>query len=191
MKFNSHYVTIVNKAYKSLGFLIRNSKTFKLDTIVRLYNALVRPHLEYASQIWMPAATTHIEHIEKVQKKFLRYLYFRQSNIYPFKVSYASMLDNFGFVRLSDRRNRQAMLFVFYVFNYMKYKDCDLVKYMSINVPKVNLRILNSDTFNVDPSSISPINRMLTMCNQICRQVHIDIFNTDKKDLKRILSETK
>ena len=37
LKFNDHYQYIVNKAYRALGFIIRNSKHFKnVDTIIRL-----------------------------------------------------------------------------------------------------------------------------------------------------------
>lgn len=106
MKFNTHYKNIVNKALRSLGFVIRNTKNFtNMVTIIRLYNALVRPHLEYASVILAPAANVHLEFIERVQKRFLRFLYVRKHNCYPLLISYNSMLESFKIQRLSDRRN--------------------------------------------------------------------------------------
>ncbi|ENN73935.1 hypothetical protein YQE_09467, partial [Dendroctonus ponderosae] len=52
LKFGEHYTNITNKSCKILGFVIKNSEHFHIDTTIRLYNALVRPHLEYASVIW-------------------------------------------------------------------------------------------------------------------------------------------
>ena len=43
----------VSKALKTLGFIKRASKDFKDDkSLVILYNAIVRPSLEYGSVIW-------------------------------------------------------------------------------------------------------------------------------------------
>ena len=96
------------------------------------------------------------------------------------------MLNSFKFTSLLDRRNRLAVIFVYYLFNCIKYKDCDLLKYIYVNVPKINLRIKNYDVFSVDTGSVSPINRMLMICNKTLKQAHIDIFNTNIKELQRI-----
>jgi len=104
-KFNLHFTHIVNKAYRKLGFIIRNSKSFvKTETLKILYNSLVRPHLEYASIIWSPQANCHIDYIERVQKKFLRYLYLRENHVYPYLISYNVMLISFKFQTLVQRR---------------------------------------------------------------------------------------
>lgn len=66
IKCNNHYKYLTSEAYKSSGFLIRNSKYFEINTIVQLYNALVRPQLEYALIIWSPIAETRINQIEKI-----------------------------------------------------------------------------------------------------------------------------
>jgi len=44
--FNNHYDYIITKAFKVLSFVIRNTKDFNIDTIIKLYTSLVRPHLE-------------------------------------------------------------------------------------------------------------------------------------------------
>ncbi|ENN73754.1 hypothetical protein D910_04682 [Dendroctonus ponderosae] len=49
LRFGKHYTNITSKSYKILGFVIRNSKHVHIDTTIRFYNALVRPHLKYAS----------------------------------------------------------------------------------------------------------------------------------------------
>lgn len=137
LKFNNHYNYIVNKAYKMLGFVVRNSRFFKdLGCIIKLYNSLVRPHLEYASVIWSPQGGVNIDLIEKVQKRFLRYLYVRKNNAYPYMVSYMSMLKSFHLITLERRRSLQAVLFIFSIVNNLKYKDLLIINSIKFLVPK-------------------------------------------------------
>lgn len=183
--FNNHYNVIVNKAYKMLGFVIRSTKFFKnISSLVKLYNALVRPHLEYAAVIWSPQAEVNINLIEKVQKRFLRFLYVRKNNAYPYMVSYKSMLDSFNMVTLEKRRHFQAVLFIYYIINNIKYKDLFLVNSIKILVPKINLRINSRKLFSVDKMDCSVINRMLKECNDFIEMSNIDLLNTDLKAIK-------
>lgn len=170
LKFNDHYQSIVSRAYKALGFIMRNSKNFKIDTIIRLYNAIVRPLLEYASCIWSPTSLTNIDQIERVQKRFTRYLYLRKYNTYPFRISYSALLVMFTVERLSNRRDVQDALFIFCIVNAFKYKSCDMINYVKFHVPKINLRMKSDKVFSVAsvPSS-SPMERMMLKCNQILK----------------------
>ena len=148
LRFSDHYNSIINKAYRALGFVIRNSKHFKkIDSVVRLFNCLVRPHLEYAAVIWSPQTEVNINHIEKVQKRFLRYLYVRKYNEYPFLVSYKSMLTSFKIQSLYDRRCMQSVLLIYNIVNSLKYKSSFLINYVNFYVPKINLRLQNNNIF--------------------------------------------
>ena len=76
-RFNEHIYTQVNKANKMLGFIRRtiNSRSDEfLPTFRTLYLALVRSHLEYASEIWSPKSVTLIKLIEGVQRHATRLL---------------------------------------------------------------------------------------------------------------------
>ena len=66
-----------------------------------LYNALVRSVLEYAPVIWSPFFLTYKLRIERVQKKFTRYLYYKQ-RFTPDR--YDSRLSTLGLLSLEDRR---------------------------------------------------------------------------------------
>jgi len=110
-----HCQQIVNKAYRILGFIIRNTKDFSIECVFRLYNALVTPQLKYISVIWTPKAEVVCDMIEKVQKSLLRYLYLKKNNTYPYMIAYASMLQNFNIERLSSRRQTMSVIFVFNV----------------------------------------------------------------------------
>lgn len=69
-RFNEHIYAHDNNANKMLGF-IRHSLSSRSDqflpTFRSLYVALVRSHLEYASEIWSPKSVTLIKLIEGVQ----------------------------------------------------------------------------------------------------------------------------
>ena len=76
-RFNEHIYAQVNKANKMLGF-IRCSLSSRSDQFLQtfrsLYVALVRSHLEYASEIWSPKSVTLIKLIEGVQRRATRLL---------------------------------------------------------------------------------------------------------------------
>ena len=42
------------------------------DIMVPIFKALVRPILEYGNVVWSPRSRKHIDHIEKVQKRFTK-----------------------------------------------------------------------------------------------------------------------
>ena len=69
LSFEEHISTKVRKANQIMG-LIRRSFTY-LDekSFVKLYTALVRPHLEYAQSVWSPHLKKHQDLIEKVQMR--------------------------------------------------------------------------------------------------------------------------
>ena len=55
LNFNSHVITMVNKANGVLGFVKRWAKEFSDPYITKqLFTSLVRPILEYGSVVWDP-----------------------------------------------------------------------------------------------------------------------------------------
>ena len=71
-RFNEHNYAKVNKANKMLGFIRRSLSSRSdqfLPTFRSLYVALLRSHLEYASEIWSPKSVTLIKLIEGVQRR--------------------------------------------------------------------------------------------------------------------------
>lgn len=116
LTFDNHINDIVNRAYRLLGFVIRNSCNFKnQSTLIMLYNSYVRSILEYSSLIWSPFYTTHKDKIEKIQKKFLRYLYLKKTGIYHYDIPYQQLLEQFNFYKLESRRNISHLIFLYKV----------------------------------------------------------------------------
>ncbi|XP_074040340.1 uncharacterized protein [Leptinotarsa decemlineata] len=52
LSFKKHIETVVSQGLRSLGFVLRQSKHFRnYQTVIRIYNALVRPKLEYCAAV--------------------------------------------------------------------------------------------------------------------------------------------
>ncbi len=56
LKFSQQYKDSAGKANRMLCFINRNISFKTIDLILPMYTSLVRPHLEYAVQIWTPPA---------------------------------------------------------------------------------------------------------------------------------------
>ncbi|KAG7298081.1 hypothetical protein JYU34_018851 [Plutella xylostella] len=82
LTFSAHIESIVNRAYRNLGFVIRTCKPFTDEMCVRmLYFAYVRSTLEYCSSIWNPQYIIYDHSIESIQQKFVKYLNFKFTKV--------------------------------------------------------------------------------------------------------------
>ena len=72
----------------------RQFRTRNKETILTLYNALVRPHLEYAVQFWSPSLRKDIERLEAVQA--------RATKLIP-------SIRHLGYVRRLERLNLYSL----------------------------------------------------------------------------------
>lgn len=78
LNFSEHIDYITNKAYKTLGFVMRTCQPFQdLVSIKCVYYAYVRSILEYASPIWSPQYINQSEQLERIQKKFINFLNYK------------------------------------------------------------------------------------------------------------------
>ena len=67
LNFESHIDSKVAKAMSFLGLIRRNFHYLDKSSLLRLYKAFVRPHLEYAQAVWSPSSSGLITKIENVQ----------------------------------------------------------------------------------------------------------------------------
>ena len=72
LHFNIHLSEKINKANSILGIISRNFEHKTETSIVTLYKALVRPHLEYANHAWSLHLKKQIEALENVQRRATR-----------------------------------------------------------------------------------------------------------------------
>ena len=74
MLWNKTIDLVVGKANRSLGLLRRNFSTCSWQIREKLYFALVRPHVEYACEVWSQHTAELKNRIEMVQKNGARFV---------------------------------------------------------------------------------------------------------------------
>ncbi|CAH2084629.1 unnamed protein product [Euphydryas editha] len=117
LTFIPHIDTIIKKASKSLGFIIRNTKSFlKTETKVFLFNSLVRSLLEYCCVVWRPHYAVHSLRIERLQKRLL-YHVAHSAGVAKRIKGYATRLDYFKIKTLESRRKILDLLLLSKILN--------------------------------------------------------------------------
>ena len=107
LKSSNQCIEAVKKAQKLLGYIKRQFRTRNKETILTLYNALVRPHLEYAVQFWSPSLRKDIERLEAVQA--------RATKLIPSirHLGYVRRLERLNLYSLEKRRLRGQLIETF------------------------------------------------------------------------------
>lgn len=111
LKFRDHIMSKVNIANRNVGIIFRTFTYLDSEMFLNLYKALVRPHLEYASQIWTPLYKKDKITIENVQRRATRLV--RSIS----HLSYENRLRELGLPTLEYRRERADMVQVYKIFN--------------------------------------------------------------------------
>lgn len=177
LKFGSHIEHIYNKALKMLGYLIRTCRDFRnVNAIKTVYYAYVRSHLEYCSQIWNPSQSNHTQLLEKIQRKFTRFLFNKGllcSSITEFH--YLPILQHLNFRSLSSRRDCSDLILLLKIASG-RFRDIHLAEY--IRTPSTIRELRNSR------SLISLINRPSTLNR--C----VEKFNNHELDYNTFLNNS-
>ena len=104
LSFEKHISEKVNKANSIMGVIRRTFECLDQKTFKLLYTSLVRPHLEYANQVWNPYLKKHIDLLENVQR--------RSTKLIPglSNFSYTERLKILNLPSLAYRRTRGDMI---------------------------------------------------------------------------------
>lgn len=179
LDFSSHIDEIINKAYRSLGFIFRSTLRLQdVDTYKILYSAFVRSKLEYCSSIWCPDTLTTSKRIERIQERFVRLVFFRLNGFYPTfpnQISYKLLLSHIDLDPLSLRRFKHDLFFLHGLLN-SSISDSHLLGRIGFQVPFCTLRrcprpLLSSSLC----SSASNLSRMINSVN--AHHLRLDIFS--------------
>lgn len=135
LTFNQHIVEVCNKAFKSLGFVMRQTARFQdRDAIVALFYSLVRSKLEYNAIVWDPHEKTYRLMLERVQRKFVRYLYKKLYGYYPFLYPSLFVVGMVGMNTLELRRKCALLVHYYHLLNGQINNPCALEQ-CSLAVP--------------------------------------------------------
>ena len=117
LKSTKQCIAVEKKAQKILGYIKRQFTTRKEETILTLYKALVRPHLEYAAQFWSPSQRKDIERLERVQA--------RATKLIPSirHISYERRLTKLNLYSLEKRRIRGQLIETFKILKGIENVD--------------------------------------------------------------------
>ena len=111
LNFDKHINESVRKANMTLGLIKRNFSYIDKDVFNKLYKSLVRPHLEYAQEVWQPYLKRQSKLIEGVQR--------RATKLIPElkNLNYEERLSHLKLPTLKYRRLRGDMILTFNLFN--------------------------------------------------------------------------
>ena len=99
LSWTQHIQSICGKARKLIGLIYRRFyQCSNSESLFQMYVSLVRPHLEYASQVWNTYKTGDINSLENVQKFALRMCAKQWDS------SYNDLLQLFSLPSLQQRR---------------------------------------------------------------------------------------
>ena len=110
LKPSQHCSEVVKKANKLVGFIGRVFENKSEKIMLKLYNSLVRPHLEYCVQFWSPYYQKDINKLERVQRRLTKMIP-RLRNM-----TYEERLKILKLFPLSIRRMRGDLIEVFKMF---------------------------------------------------------------------------
>lgn len=192
LKFTLHYNNISNKALRNLGFLARYSREFSSSKTLRaLYISLVRPNLEYCSSLWSPFYNNHITLLERVQRKFLRYLAFRE-NITIDNHDYSGILEISKLNTLKHRREVADVLFLHKLL-HNKINCPELLSYVNLKVQRLGIRhrlLFAPVQYTTNIGTNCPLNRCMRLANLVTTPpLDLDFFTTPTEVLKTKLSD--
>lgn len=178
LSFVPHIDYICSHAAKMLSFIIRNTRGFKnIESLKILHYAYVRSKLEYCSVVWDPHYNIHIMCLERIQRRFCKFLYMVRHGAYPVRhYRNADLLCEMNLNSLKVRRILACNVFLYKVL-HGSVDSSDLLSRIDFRVPRQNSRC--AITFNIrvcrtNQHYFSPLNNMCRNYNTLT--LEIDIF---------------
>ena len=110
LKSSSQCAAAARSANITLGMINRTFVNKDSKILLKLYQSLVRPKLEYCVQAWRPYLRKDVELLEKVQRRATRMMVTDKSLIYE------ERLKRLGLTTLETRRLRGDLIEVFKIF---------------------------------------------------------------------------
>ena len=144
---------------------------------MKLYNALVRPHLEYAVQFWSPSQINDIERLEKVQAKATKMIPSLRN------ISYERRLTRLNLFSLEKRRLRGQLIETFKILKGINNIDYRNIFALSENQTRSNGWKLELKRFNTSQCGNFFTYRVPTFWNKLPSEV-VDCTSVEQFKIK-------
>ena len=190
LTFRFHIEHVISECFKTLGYIYRNTKEFtESKTLMSLYTALVRPKIDYACVIWFPYHATWISQLERIQRKFLKYLCYKEDGVYPqIGFPHSELLQRFSVTTTYNRNKMFSAMFIHKIVT--NDIDCsDIIVKIPINANHRMLSLRNQVIFalptpRTNVLKYSPLYRMCYIGNWVNRE--LGIFDKKKLEIKKL-----
>ena len=140
---------------------------------LNLYKALIRPIAEYSSPLWSPFYKSHIESVERIQRKFTRY-----AMHYPL-LNYKERCEIINLLPLSFRRE-MADIKLLYKSMYKTNFSNNVSELVKTYIPNPRLRssrkglLLQPQQLRTETYRGFYTNRIVTLWNQLPPTLRVD-----------------
>ena len=166
LRLTKHTEAQVGKANKLVGLIRRSYEHLDADSLVQLYKALVRPHLEYGHIIWPLTYKTDLRKVENVQRSVTKMI----PRLRGRPMSYEQRLETLKLPSIAYRRCRGDMIEV-YKLLYGKYTtNSDLLRIKVSTTRGHNLK-LEKQRFRLSIRKHSFPVRVVTPWNSLPKSV--------------------
>lgn len=184
LSFAQHIQAICSKALRMLGFVKRHTSDFNsISAVKTLYTSLVRSQLENCTMIWNPYYVTYVNQIEKIQRRFLRYIAFKK-DLTIIGLDYSKLESELKIQPLQIRRRNYNVIFVHKLI-HGSVDSIDILSRLNFNVPCRPIRNPRLFTINFHRTKYGQndvITRMMNTLNEL--ELGVDLFYISENSLK-------
>jgi len=181
LKYTKQINKVKTEAKRTIGLIKRFSKNLKRTCTIRsLYFALVRSKFDFANAVWGPWNDNDIKALEAIQKKLLRYLYYRDFMYYDPEITYTELVMGYEMNTLRLRRDLFGLRQLYKIVNGI-HDTSYLLSKINIHVPLRVSRMKGlfwlSRAHRTKTLSDAPLERMMALYNVLTEiNDKIDIF---------------
>lgn len=185
LTFKDHILSICKSADRTLGFIMRTAYNFTdIKVVVMLYNAYVRSKLEFDAIVWDPYEKKYKMIVERIQRRFCRYLYKRTYGYYPFLFPSLFVVGMVSMCTLELRR-KLALLVHFIGVLRQQVDNPIVLSGIGLYVPSLYRRALRRrppllaavQRFRTLHGENAPTPRAVALINNLLEAYdHVDIF---------------
>ena len=173
LNFSVHISNVTKKSLQMFGFMKRVLKPINDPHVfLTLYHTLIRSRLEYCSFVWSPKEQTMRDKLERVQRKFVKFISFK-CNISS-DLLYQQKCQYFNLQTLESRREMLDLRMLNKIL--CNKVDCpELLNRIGFRVPtrRTRCKDLFVSNHRLRVSQNSPISRSTNLANDVC----LDVFS--------------